>query len=175
MGLIHISGLLWVLILQNSLILCRSLSYSYFFLSFFHCETVSDMTWTSFCLAQHSRHKLQLQQLVGTWSSEQNNGSIPSIEGLSRNPLRAFAQVEPGTWYRCFCSALSTWKPPKKQVVVIIFPGFIFRFIILFPHKQSPVFLRFQTIDCFTSKASWWTFLLNLFLIGVFTLRHCNT
>ena len=62
----------------------------------FHCETVSGVTQTSFCLAQHSRHKLQLEQLVGAWSSKQNTGLVPSIEGLSRSQLTAFAQVKPG-------------------------------------------------------------------------------
>lgn len=106
----------------------------------FHCETVSGMTQTSFCLAQNSRHKLELEQLVGAWSSKQNNGFVPSTERLTRNQLRAFAQVKPGRQYRCFCTALSTWKPPKKHAVIIIFAGIIFRFIILYPHKRSSVF-----------------------------------
>lgn len=62
----------------------------------FCCETVSGMTQTSFCLARHSRHKLQLEEFVGACSSKQNNGFVLSIEGLSRNQLNAFAQVKPG-------------------------------------------------------------------------------
>lgn len=41
---------------------------------------------------------------IGACSSKQNNVFVPSIEGLSRNQLKAFAQVKPGRWHRWFCT-----------------------------------------------------------------------
>lgn len=125
----------------------------------FLCETVCGMTQTSFCLAQHSRYKWQLEQLVGTWSFKRNTGFVPSIEGLSRNHLKAFAQVKPGRWHRFFCTALSTGKPHKKQAVGIIFPGIIFRFIILC-HRSTLQVLSFQTIALLATPHDEYSFLI---------------
>lgn len=82
-------------IAQDSLILWKFLSYIHSFTSF-HCERVSGMTQISFCLSQHSRHKLQLEQFIGAWYSTQNNAFVPSVEELCMKHFKAFAQVKSG-------------------------------------------------------------------------------